>query len=106
MPEADQRVLARPEVRTLFLRDNREAFRAGSRGPARDNAILVRPWGFRLEDVRVPVHVWQGGADKNVPASHGRYQAGAIPGATLHYYPDEGHLLVIERIGEIMDTIV
>ncbi len=106
MPEADQRILSQPGVRALFLRDTQEAFRAGSRGASRDNAIIVGRWGFRLDEIRVPVHVWQGGADRNVPASHGRYQAGAIPGATLHFYADEGHLLVIERIGEIIDAVV
>jgi pimeloyl-ACP methyl ester carboxylesterase len=105
LPEADQRVLSRPEVRQLFRDDAIEAFRGGARGAALENSIYVRPWGFHLEDIRVPVHVWQGGADRNVPPAHGRAQAEAIPGATLHFYADEGHMLVIDRIDEVLAVL-
>jgi pimeloyl-ACP methyl ester carboxylesterase len=105
LPEADRRILARADVRECMLRDTRESFRSGARGPALEGSLVVRPWGFRLEDIVVPVHVWQGAADRNVPEAHGRYQAGAIPNATLHFFPDEGHFLVVDRIQEILTAI-
>jgi pimeloyl-ACP methyl ester carboxylesterase len=105
LPEADQRVLSRPEVRQMFTEDGREAFRDGARGAALENGIYTRAWGFRLHDIAVPVHIWQGGADRNVPEAHARRQADAIPAATLHFYPDEGHLLVVDRIDEILEAV-
>lgn len=105
LPEADQRVLSRPEVRAMFAEDGREAFREGARGAALENSILTRAWDFRLHDIVVPVHIWQGGADRNVPAAHARRMAEAIPNATLHFYADEGHMLIVDRIDEILATI-
>jgi pimeloyl-ACP methyl ester carboxylesterase len=105
LPEADQRIMARPDVRELFAEDTREAFRSGARGPAQENSLYTRPWGFQLEDIAMPVHLWQGENDRNVPVAHGRYQASALPNCTPHFYPGEGHLLVFERIDEIFATI-
>jgi pimeloyl-ACP methyl ester carboxylesterase len=105
LPEADQRIMARPDVRDLFAEDASEAFRSGARGPALENSLFTRPWGFRLEDIAMPVHLWQGGDDRNVPVAHGRYQASALPNCTEHFYAGEGHLLVFERIDEILDAI-
>ena len=65
----------------------------------------MRPWGFDLRDIRMRVHLWQGEADTNVPPSMGRYLASVIPDCVPHFYPREGHLLVVDRVGEILDTI-
>ena len=77
----------------------------GGRGLAHDLRLVVRPWGFDLRDIRMRVHLWQGEADTNVPPSMGRYLASVIPDCVPHFYPGEGHLLVVDRIGEILDTI-
>lgn len=53
----------------------------------------------------MPLHLWQGDADVNVPAAHAERQAATIPGATLHRCPGEGHLLVVPRFEEILTTI-
>ena len=63
------------------------------------------PWGFRLEDIAVPVHVWHGDEDRNVPLAHGRLQAERIPGARLHECPGQGHLLALDRLEEILRTV-
>jgi pimeloyl-ACP methyl ester carboxylesterase len=60
-------------------------------------------WGFRPADIGVPVSVWQGGEDRMVPFDHGRWLAGAIPGATVHLEPAEGHLsLLLGNIDAIL----
>jgi pimeloyl-ACP methyl ester carboxylesterase len=53
----------------------------------------------------VPVHVWHGDADRNVPYAQGRRQAELIPGATLHTCPGEAHLLVVDHVEEILRTV-
>jgi pimeloyl-ACP methyl ester carboxylesterase len=105
LPEPDQEIVRRPEMRELFVEDGREAFRSGARGPALECALLVHRWGFRLEEISVPCHLWQGEADRNVPASHGRYQAAVIPNCTAHFIAGAGHLLVVDRIEEIATAI-
>ena len=62
-------------------------------------------WGFRLQDVSIPVHVWHGDADKNVPFLHGKAMAERIPGAEFHACTGEGHLLVMTHLEEILRTV-
>lgn len=104
-PPSDKAVLARPEIRATFLADMAEAFRQGSRGPAWELRLFARPWGFRLEEIAMEVHLWQGEADVNVPPSMGRYLAQTIPSCRARFYPDEGHLLAVDRMEEIQAAL-
>ena len=63
----------------------------------RETAIYGRPWGFELADVEVPVFLWYGKADALVPPEMGLYLARELPTAEAHFYPDLGHLSVLER---------
>lgn len=106
VPAADAEVLERADVQRAFLADFARASHTAGRAAAQDFALFTRDWGFRLEDIAVPVHVWQGDADRNVPAAHGRRQAAAIPGAVLHECPGEAHLLAVPRFSEIVRTLL
>ncbi len=103
--EPDKPYLDRPEIRDMFKADIVESFRQGSRGPAWELLLYSRPWGFRLEDISMPVHLWQGDADANVPVSMGHYQAQAIPNCHAAFYAGEGHLLCIDRMPEILAAL-
>ncbi len=105
LPPADKAVLARPEVRLTFRDDIAEAFRRGSRGPAWELSLLARPWGFRLEDIKMEVHIWHGEADMIVSPSMGRHLASAIPNSRVRFYPGEGHTLAVDRMEEIQTSL-
>lgn len=105
MPPSDQRVFERPEVQAAFVREFQEAFRGGSRGAAHDARLSARPWGFRLEEIRMRVHLWQGEEDRNVPPSMGRYQAQAISNCVARFFPGEGHAGWIDRIDELLAIV-
>ena len=102
LPEADRKILARPEVTKAFRDDLRAMSRTAARAAAQDFHLFSRPWRFRLEDVAVPVHVWHGDLDVNVPVTHGKAQAARIPKATLHLCPGEGHMLFMDHAAEIL----
>jgi pimeloyl-ACP methyl ester carboxylesterase len=106
LPEPDKAILSRPEIRPLFVQDAVEAFRSGGRGAAWEAVLYARPWGFRLEDITMEVHLWQGEMDVNVPPTMGRYQADAIPNCKATFSPEEGHLLLIDRMEEILSSLV
>jgi pimeloyl-ACP methyl ester carboxylesterase len=91
-PEPDRSLLQRPEVRDSFMACFQESCRQGPRGPVWDVRLMARPWGFDLAAIKVPVLLWQGERDRNVPAAHGRYLAGAISTCRATFYPDEAHL--------------
>jgi pimeloyl-ACP methyl ester carboxylesterase len=102
LPAPDRRVFERPEVRRAFVEESRRASRTTARAAAQDFGLIVRPLGFDLAAVAVPVDVFWGGLDVNVPPSHGERQAQQLPMARRHYYPDEAHLLVFDHVEEIL----
>jgi pimeloyl-ACP methyl ester carboxylesterase len=67
-----------------------------------DDFVFVNPWGYRLEDIRVPVQLWHGARDRFVPIAHGRWLAERIPGVDAHLTDEDGHLTIqLRRIGEV-----
>jgi pimeloyl-ACP methyl ester carboxylesterase len=102
MSPADAEIIQRPDVRKLLIADMTEAFRQGSRGAAWDIVLLGRPWGFSLREIAPEVHLWQGEADTLVPPAMGRYQASQIPHSHLTLLPGEGHLLIIDRMPDLI----
>lgn len=105
VPACDAEILARPQVREAFIRDMRRSSATAGKAAAQDFELFSRDWGFRLEDIKVPVHFWQGDADRNVPPAHARRMAAAVPGAVLHEVPGGGHLMVVDRIADILSTL-
>jgi pimeloyl-ACP methyl ester carboxylesterase len=92
-------------VRSAYIDTYRRAPSTSALAAAQDFALFASDWGFRLDDITVPVDIWHGDDDRNVPMSHGRLQAEQIPEARLHECPGEGHLLVIDRLEEILRTV-
>ncbi len=105
VPAPDAAVLARPDVASAFRRDLAQRPATAGKAATQDFALFTRDWGFRLEDITIPVHVWQGDADVNVPPAHAALQADRIPGAVLHTFPGEGHLMCVDHMEEILLTI-
>jgi pimeloyl-ACP methyl ester carboxylesterase len=103
--DVDKQYLERPDVRKTLGESLCEAFRGGSRGPAWELGLYTRPWGFRLEEIRTPVHVWHGEEDVNAPISMGRYLATSIPGCRATFYPGEAHLHFVDRLPEILAAL-
>jgi pimeloyl-ACP methyl ester carboxylesterase len=67
-----------------------------------DNLALVKPWGFDLADIRVPVLLLQGTEDLMVPPQHGRWLAEHIPGVEAEISDTEGHLtLLANRVSDV-----
>jgi pimeloyl-ACP methyl ester carboxylesterase len=97
LPEPDWRVMADSAKQQAFLATLREALRQGPRGVQEDAAQVVRPWGFQLEEIAVPVHLWHGNADLNAPVAMGRYLAEHLPQCHAAFYPNEGHLSLVEH---------
>lgn len=105
-PPADRALFARPEMKAFFLDDLLNGSRWGLRAPIYDLLLFSHPWGFRLHDVRVPIHFWHGDADHLVPLEHARHQARLIPGATLTVRHGESHLGGLAAAEEILDAIL
>lgn len=108
MCPADQAVLAAPYLRAMFLRSYAEAARSGVRGMAWELRLFARPWGFRLEDISMPVYLWHGEQDRTTPISMARCVAQTLPRCRPVFLPDQGHLFLFdpERWREILSTLL
>lgn len=103
MEPPDRDLFADPWYSTLMMESTAEALRQGGRGPALELTLIARPWDFRLQDVRMPVDLWQGLIDQILPAAMARRLAASLPACHPRYLPGEGHLsLVVRHIGEVL----
>lgn len=67
-----------------------------------DDFVFVNPWGFELDEIRVPVQLLHGAQDRFVPIAHGEWLAARIPGVEAHLSAEDGHLTIqLARIGDV-----
>ena len=106
MPPGDQRVFADPAIRQMFQEDLLHGSRQHMQAAFLDAILFGREWGFSLEAIRVPIHMWYGDADNIVPVAHGEHMAEKIPEATLRVRAEEGHLGGLGASREIFDALL
>jgi pimeloyl-ACP methyl ester carboxylesterase len=106
MSDPDRELIRDRAVADFYANDMREAFRQGVRGPADDAILLYQDWGFNLEEIAIPVHIFHGQEDKFAPYSFAEYLHHTIPQTTLHAYPQEGHLFLYKLFDEIFEQVL
>jgi len=92
LSEADRAVLAQEVVKQRMRISFHEAMAQGIGGWVDDDLACVRPWGFDLAEIRVPVRVRYGATDVLVPAAHGAWLAAHVPGAMVVVDEVSGHM--------------
>jgi pimeloyl-ACP methyl ester carboxylesterase len=105
-PLADNKVFELPDIREICIQSDVEAYRPGLLGLAWDVRLITGPWGFTLEKIEVPVHIWHGTADNTTSLTMARYMAGKIPNSKLTIYDGEAHMLLIPHWEEILKTLI
>ena len=105
-PPADREILTTPEIRELCIQSDVEAYRHGLLPFAWDTRLLTRPWGFPLDGIKVPVHLWHGTVDNSTTVAMARHMANKIPNCKFTLCEGEGHMLLIPRWEEILSTLI
>ncbi len=90
LPEEERNLIGEemlPLYRSLLVESYQNA-----EGIVDDYAVIAAPWGFGLDQIRVPVHLWHGINDKDVYIANAQYLNDQIPDSVLHTLPIGGHL--------------
>jgi pimeloyl-ACP methyl ester carboxylesterase len=107
LPESDRRVVSDPDIQKKFIAMVREALRQGTRGVFHESLLAVTEWGFRLQDIHLPILLWHGEADQNIPVAMARHAASIIPKCEAEFHPNQGHLSLFKsHVGDIIHAVV
>lgn len=106
LPEVDRAVMTK-EFAEDMVSGFHEALATSVDGWLDDDLAFVRPWGFSLDEIPVPVMIWQGSVDLMVPFSHGEWLAAHVPHAFAHLEAGQGHLSIgVGSIERMLDELV
>jgi len=92
------------DVRQAFLDDIGHPSATTAAAAARDFVNFTRPWDVELAAMAVPVQVWHGTEDRNVPVAHSRVITARCAAAQLHIVEGGGHML-LSHAGEILASV-
>lgn len=72
------------------------SFMLGAHGLRDDRLAFLKPWGFSLGDISMPVQLWAGTKDVNVPPAHADYLKRMIPNSELLIVENKNHGTISE----------
>lgn len=104
-PPVDRAALT-GELAEYLAASTRAAGQQGVVGWRDDDLTHLRPWGFSVRDITVPVSVWQGREDAMVPFTHAEWLAAHVRGVRAHLVEGEGHLSLMGKLGAILDDLM
>jgi pimeloyl-ACP methyl ester carboxylesterase len=85
----------------------RQAWRSSAAGVMADAEIYATPWGFSLEEVRVPVRLWHGKKDRTFSYRLAEEIATRLPNCEFHLVEGAGHYsLPIRHTQEILEDLM
>jgi pimeloyl-ACP methyl ester carboxylesterase len=92
LSDSDRAQLARPEIMQSIRESTAEQAVNGVWGWVDDDLAFIRPWGFDVKQIAVPVLVWYGSSDVLVPPAHGEWLAANVPGCLVKVDDVAGHM--------------
>lgn len=103
LPSVEQAIFQNPEYWKTMIATTTEAFKQGTRGAAQELQLILNPWGFDLEKIKIPITIWQGSLDTQVPISHAKFYKTHLLNAKLQLIEQEGHCSILyNRMGDIL----
>jgi pimeloyl-ACP methyl ester carboxylesterase len=85
----------------------RRAWRRSADGVMTDAQVYAQPWGFKLEDVDVPVRLWHGKEDRAFSFRVAEEVAARLPNCQTRYVDNAGHYsLPIRHMREILEDLI
>lgn len=97
LPDVDKKaILENKEIGDDMVTMFHEALRVSCDGWIDDDISCLQHWGFELDEIKIPVFLYQGSVDLMVPFAHGEWLVEHIPEQylTKHLYEGEGHISI------------
>jgi len=90
-----------------IFESQRRAWRGSAEGVMSDAQIYAQPWGFGIEEVRVPVRLWHGKEDRAFAVPLAQDVANRLPNCSARFIENEGHYsLPIRHMREILQDLI
>ncbi len=105
LPEDELALLESPRF-DGFFENLDEMVKHGSEGAYWDTRVFLGEWGFDCADIEIPVSLFYGTGDQNVPIQMGEYYRDAIPSGEATFYEGEGHFIMYSRADEILRSLI
>ena len=103
----DAESLRDAEAFEAIFESQRRAWRGSAEGVMTDAQIYAQPWGFPIEDVRVPVRLWHGKEDRAFSVHLAEQVAKRLPNCKARFVDDAGHYsLPIRHMREILQDLI
>ncbi|MET9154438.1 alpha/beta hydrolase [Streptomyces griseoflavus] len=102
----DRLIVSDNTVRSMLMRNYREALRTSPYGWIDDALAITGPWGFDPSSIRVPVLLWHGAQDVFSPASHSAWLADRIPRATAVLETGAAHFAALRALPEVLNWLL
>jgi len=107
LPFADKAAMAKhPDLGQHLVETNNVGLATSADGWVDDSMAFIKPWGFELSEIKVPVFLYQGSVDAMVPYGHGKWLSEHLPKEKLkaNLIEGEGHISVFVGREEEMVT--
>ncbi len=102
LPAVDREVF---KENSGLLLASKEAFYQNITGATYEFRLIMKKWGFNLDEVHTPVSIWQGGLDPQLPASCARFFASCLPNTSLRLMEHDAHQSTLyNHIEEIFEV--
>ncbi len=90
-----------------IFESQRRAWRGSTEGVMADAQIYAQPWGFSLEEIRVPVRLWHGTQDRAFSVRLAEEVAKRLPDCNARFIDNAGHYsLPIRYMREILADLM
>ncbi|WP_371664918.1 alpha/beta fold hydrolase [Streptomyces sp. NBC_00280] len=106
LTDDDLSIVSDTAMRSMLLRNFREAVRTSPYGWIDDGLALTGPWGFDPADIRVPVLLWHGGRDVFSPPAHASWLAARIPRARTVVEPTAVHFAAVRALPRVIGWLL
>jgi pimeloyl-ACP methyl ester carboxylesterase len=103
----DAESLRDAEAFEAIFESQRRAWRGSVEGVMADAQIYAQPWGFSLEDIRIPVRLWHGTQDRAFSVRLAEEVAKRLPDCKARFIDNTGHYsLPIRYMREILKDLI